>query len=165
MQSERFVEADNGRQFSKSVDGSGGSLLISVGSGMKIEVTKGVGPGAWLRNRRLAEFSDSTAATQPALDRATLEYQLDTLGNRSQESDFEKFAHALASAELCPNLLPQTGPTGGGDSKVDAETYPVADDLTLNWFIGEPEKASSERWAFAFSTMEDWATKVRQDVA
>jgi tetratricopeptide (TPR) repeat protein len=165
VQSERFVEADNGRQFSKSVDGSGGSLLISVGSGMKIEVTKGVGPGAWLRNRRLAEFSDSTAATQPALDRATLEYQLDTLGNRSQESDFEKFAHALASAELCPNLLPQTGPTGGGDSKVDAETYPVADDLTLNWFIGEPEKASSERWAFAFSTMEDWATKVRQDVA
>jgi hypothetical protein len=132
---------------------------------MKIKVIEGMGPGVWLRNRRPAEFSDSAVATQPALDRATLEYQLDTLGNRSQESDFEKFAHALASAELCPNLLPHTGPTGGGDSKVDAETYPVADDLTLNWFIGEPEKASSERWAFAFSTMEDWATKVRQDVA
>ena len=103
--------------------------------------------------------------SQPALDPAALEYQLETLGNRGQETDFEKFAHALASAELCPNLLPQTGPTGGGDSKVDAETYPIADDLTLNWFVGEPEKASRERWAFAFSTMEDWATKVRQDVA
>jgi tetratricopeptide (TPR) repeat protein len=132
---------------------------------MKIEIAEGVGPGAWLKDRRPAEFSDSTMATQPALDRATLEYQLETLGNRSQEADFEGFAHAIASAEICPNLLPQTGPTGGGDSKVDAETYPVAVDLTLNWFIGEPEKASTERWAFAFSTMEDWATKVRQDVA
>ncbi|MGC4033485.1 MAG: hypothetical protein QM754_17490 [Tepidisphaeraceae bacterium] len=132
---------------------------------MKIEVNQGLGPGAWLRNRRPEEFSDSETDTQPVLDRATLEYQLDTLGNRSQESDFEQFAHALASAEICPNLLPQTGPTGGGDSKVDAETYPVAPDLTLNWFLGEPEKASSERWAFAFSTKEDWATKVRQDVA
>jgi len=99
---------------------------------MKIEVAEGLGPGAWLRNLRPAEFSDSAVATQPALDRATLEYQLETLGNRSQESDFERFAHALASAEICPNVLPQTGPTGGGDSKVDAETYPVAGDLTLS---------------------------------
>lgn len=132
---------------------------------MKIEFTDGVGPRTWLKNRRPAEFSDSTVDAQPSLDRSTLEYQLETLGNRSQEADFERFAHALASAEICPNLLPQTGPTGGGDSKVDAETYPVAEDLTLSWFVGEPEKASSERWAFAFSTMEDWAAKVRADVA
>src|SRR5689334_11524551 len=104
----------------------GESTLNSVKSRMKIELAKGIGPGAWLKKRRPAEFSDSAVATQPALNPSILEYQLETLGNRGQESEFEGFAHALASAELCPNLLPQTGPTGGGDSKVDAETYPVA---------------------------------------
>jgi site-specific recombinase XerC len=34
--------------------------------------------------------------------------------SRSQEVKFERFARRLAEREICPNLLPQTGPTGGG---------------------------------------------------
>ena len=94
-----------------------------------------------------------------------LEYHLDTLTNRSQEVQFEHFARRLAEREICPNLLPQTGPTGGGDSKVDSETYPVADDLSLGWFIGIGREAASERWAFAFSAKKKWQEKVRSDVA
>ena len=66
--------------------------------------------------------------------------------------------------ELCPNLLPQTGPTGGGDSKVDSETYPVADELSVRWYEGIGREAAHERWAFAFSAKEDWRSKVQSDV-
>jgi hypothetical protein len=35
---------------------------------------------------------------------------LDTLTSRSQETIFENFARRLAQCEVCPNLLPHTGP-------------------------------------------------------
>lgn len=35
---------------------------------------------------------------------------------------------------ICPNLLPQTDPTGGGDSKVDSETYPVSSEISDKWY-------------------------------
>lgn len=83
-------------------------------------------PKEFLRARRPERFSDSVVSEKPSLDRSILEYHLDTLTNRSQEVDFATFARHSAEREICPNLLPQTGPTGGGDSKVDSETYPVA---------------------------------------
>jgi hypothetical protein len=54
---------------------------------------------------------------------------------------------------------------GGGDSKVDSETYPVADQISLGWYIGIGREAASERWAFAFSAKKKWQEKVRSDVA
>ncbi|WP_447978222.1 hypothetical protein [Candidatus Nitrospira bockiana] len=89
---------------------------------------------------------------------------MDTLTARKQETDFEYFCRRLAEKELCPNLLPQTGPTGGGDSKVDAETYPVADGIASRWYEGIGRDASQDRWAFAFSAKEDWRAKVQSDV-
>jgi len=119
----------------------------------------------FLRARRPENFSDTVVLEQPILDRSLLEYHLDTLTSRSQEVEFERFARRLAEQEICPNLLPQTGPTGGGDSKVDSETYPVADDLALGWYVGIGREAASERWGFAFSTMKRWRSKLRSDVA
>ena len=81
-------------------------------------------------------FSDSAIHEQQIIERSQLDYHLESLTSRSQEKDFERFARRLAEREICPNLLPQTGPTGGGDSKVDAETYPVSDTLSLAWFTG-----------------------------
>src|SRR5947209_3105859 len=121
-------------------------------------------PRDFLKARRPERFSDSVSENQPVLDRTLLEYHLDTLTNRSQETDFQNFARHLAEKEVCPNLLPQTGPTGGGDSKVDTETYPVADDLSQNWYVGIGREAASERWAFAISAKADWRTKVRSDI-
>lgn len=117
-----------------------------------------------MRTRRPELFSDSTHTTEHLLERSVLEYQLDTLTNRKQENEFEYFCRKLSEKELCPNLLPQTGPTGGGDSKADTETYPVADTIALRWYEGLGMEASKERWAFAFSAKKDWRSKVQGDV-
>jgi len=122
-------------------------------------------PRQFLKARRPERFSDSVVEQRPTLDRPLLEYHLDTLTSRSQETDFEHFALRLAQCEVCPNLLPHTGPTGGGDSKVDAETYPIADALSLVWYIGSGTQAATERWAFAFSAKKDWRGKLQSDIA
>jgi hypothetical protein len=123
-------------------------------------------PKEFLKNRRPERFSDSISQEATELDRSLLEYQLASITTRSQETDFERFARRLAQHEICPNLLPQTGPTGGGDSKVDSESYPVADSLSLAWFSGIGREASQERWAFAFSAISKnkWQSKLRSDI-
>ncbi len=84
--------------------------------------------------------------------------------SRKQELVFERFARRLAEKEICPNLVPQTGPTGGGDSKVDTETYPVSEEIAIRWYVGEPKEAAQQRWAFAISTKKTWKSKVKADV-
>ncbi|WP_152547730.1 hypothetical protein [Paenibacillus ehimensis] len=93
-----------------------------------------------------------------------MEFFLDTLTSRNQEKNFEHFCKELAQVEICPNLLPQTGPTGGGDSKVDSETYPVSDSTSFNWYSGVGRIAANERWAFAISAKREWRSKVKSDV-
>ena len=122
-------------------------------------------PKSFLKARRPERFSDTVVAEATELDRSLLEFHLSSLTSRSQETDFERFARRLCECEICPNLLPQTGPTGGGDSKVDSETYPVADTLALAWYTGLGREAAQERWAFAFSAKADWPPKVRSDIA
>jgi hypothetical protein len=122
-------------------------------------------PKEFLKKRRPERFSDSVSQDTPVLDRSTLEYHLATLTSRSEESLFEEFSRRLLERTVCPNLIPHTGPTGGGDSKVDSETYPVAETLALGWYIGSGSNAATERWAFAFSAKKDWRSKVQGDVA
>ena len=117
-----------------------------------------------MKGRRPERFSDSTEIREPLLDLSQLEYHLSSITNRSQEVDFAVFAKHLAEREVCPNLITQTSPTGGGDSKVDSETYPVADNLALGWFSGIGQEAASERWGFAFSAIRKWRPKVIADV-
>lgn len=111
------------------------------------------------------QFSDSIIVKKASLGRDFLEYYLSRISSHSQEKDFERFCKAILEAEVCPNLSPQTGPTGGGDSKVDTETYPVAEQLTESWLYGYGDKAGSERWAFAISAKADWLSKIKSDVA
>ncbi len=116
---------------------------------------------AWRPER----FSDSAPTTAPALSRTILEYHLDTLTSRNQETEFERFALAVARHSICPNLRAQTGPTGGGDGKVDTETFPVAEQLAYAWHVGETMVAASERWGFAFSAKKKWEPKLQSDIA
>ena len=120
-------------------------------------------PKDFMRERRPELFSDSQVDTVPQISRAVLENHLNTLTSRKQEIEFEHFCRKLTEKEICPNLRVQTGPTGGGDSKVDSETYPVGEAIAERWYIGCPS-AGEERWAFAFSAKEDWKTKVKSDV-
>ncbi|GAA0062653.1 hypothetical protein [Clostridium sp. CTA-1] len=110
------------------------------------------------------QFSDSKIIKKAQLSKAFMDYYLGTVSSRSQEKEFEQFCQKIIEAELCPNLLTQTGPTGGGDSKVDSETYPVAEILTETWFYGDGNKAGTERWAFAVSAKREWNGKVKSDV-
>lgn len=119
----------------------------------------------FLKRRRPHRYSDSTASETLSVDRSLLEFHLDTLTSRNQERDFEIFARHLCAKVICPNLLGQTGPTGGGDSHVDSETYPVAEGLTLSWTVGTPTKAADERWGFAFSAKKTWRPKLKSDIA
>jgi hypothetical protein len=120
-------------------------------------------PITYMRSRHPDLYSDSATVTRPQLTEDILEYRLQTLTNRNQETEFAYFARRLAQKEICPNLRPQTGPVGGGDSKVDSETIPVSSDVADVW-AGTDPTAATERWAFAFSAKEDWKTKVAQDV-
>ncbi len=117
-----------------------------------------------MKGRRPHLFSDTQVDSQPTIAREVFDHHLDTLTSRKQEIEFEYFARRLAERTICPNLRPQTGPTGGGDSKVDSETYPVSEEVSQRWYLGEPA-AGCERWAFAFSAKKRWKQKVRDDVA
>ena len=124
---------------------------------------KTFGPSRYMRERRPHLFSDSTTAQETLVTREVLSYHLETLTNQKDESRFEKFAHRMAEKFIAPNLRPQTGPTGGGDGKTDAETYPVTSEIALRWFAS-PTAKPGERIAFAFSAKKDWRSKVKSDV-
>lgn len=121
-------------------------------------------PSDFMRARRPELYSDTVYVDEPSLNKNQFEFHLDTLTQRKDEIRFEHFCRKLAEKELCPNLLPQTGPTGGGDSKTDAENYPVADSIAEHWYVGYASRAAQERWAFAFSAKKDWRPKVKSDV-
>lgn len=122
-----------------------------------------VSPKNLMRIRHPDLFSDSRVESIPRYPKEVFEYHLDTLTSRKQEYQFEHFCRKLAEKEICPNLRVQTGPTGGGDSKVDTETYPVAPEIAERWWIGLPS-SGVERWAFAFSAKKAWKAKVKADV-
>lgn len=121
-------------------------------------------PSAFMRGRRPTLYSDTLVESSAPLARDAFEYRLQTITARSEEAQFQRFVHALLEVEVCPNLVPQTGPTGGGDSKVDAETYAVADAIAERWWSGVAREAATEQWAFAISAMQDWRKKARQDI-
>ncbi len=127
-------------------------------------VTLGMRPSEYMRMARPELFSDSGGRSAYRLDRAVFDHHLETLTSRNQHQAFELFCRDLCGRLICPNLKPATGPEGGGDSKADTETISVAEEIKVLHYIGQPA-AGQERWAFAFSAKEDWASKVRSDVA
>ena len=120
-------------------------------------------PVTYMRNRHPDLYSDSATVSSVELSQGLLEYHLETITNRNQETEFAHFARRLAEKEIFPNLRPQTGPTGGGDSKADSETVPVSSEISELW-VGSDPRAGEERWAFAFSAKKDWKGKVARDV-
>lgn len=120
-------------------------------------------PSQYMRGRRPHLFSDSKKVGQIELEREVLSHHLETLTKQNAEKIFEHFAKRLAEKFISPNIRPQTGPTGGGDGKTDAESFPVAKEISDRWFIADVS-GGSERRAFAFSAKEDWRDKVQSDV-
>src|SRR5579872_1301249 len=121
-------------------------------------------PSAFMRKLRPENYSDTKARSAYLLDRDVFDHRLETITNRNETHDFEIFCRKLCERTICPNLRPQTGPEGGGDSKVDTESLPQSEDIATLTYVGEAN-GGRERWAFAFSAKKRWAEKVRSDVA
>lgn len=135
-----------------------------MGDGQVDQVApRGVSPSKFMRELRPEYYSDTKERAAYVLSPSTLEYHLDSLTSRNQSHDFEIFCRKLCERVICPNLRPQTGPEGGGDTKADTETYPVANEIAGLTYVGEANNGR-ERWAFAFSAKRTWADKARNDV-
>ncbi|WP_339713468.1 hypothetical protein [uncultured Sneathiella sp.] len=122
-----------------------------------------ISPSQFMRELRPEYYSDTTDRVAYALETTTLEYHLDTITERNQTQAFEVFCRKLCERTICPNLRPHTGPDGGGDSKVDTETYPISEETASLFYVGKTNSAR-EKWAFAFSAKKTWSSKVRDDV-
>lgn len=120
-------------------------------------------PSEVMRANRPELYSDSESAGAYKLTRSVLSHHLSSLTERNEHKPFEEFCRALAQREICRNLRPQTGPEGGGDGKVDTETYPVAESVRAGWYEGIAN-SEGEKWAVAISAKKTWTTKVWSDV-
>lgn len=116
------------------------------------------------RNNRPQKFSDSKVVRKAELTKEVFQYQMDRLSNDMKQDQFENLTRSLALRFVTPNLIPQTGPTGGGDGKTDLETHPVADEIAEKWYVADGGCHGSEKWAVAISCREDWDVKVKNDV-
>lgn len=118
----------------------------------------------FLKARYPNRYSDSLDDQAPSLSKDSVLFFLGNLSSQNKEHEFESFCRTIIRSTIAPNLIIQTGPTGGGDSKVDSETYPVDETLAEIWPYPESINASGERWAFAMSIKRDWRAKAQSDV-
>jgi len=121
---------------------------------------------AYYRKLRPEKFSDSMVVYEIPLTRELFDKQLELLSTKKMQSEFENFIVGCAQRLITPNIKPQTGPDGGGDGKVDAETYKVSSDISDKWYVAEGGALGNEKWAFAISCInkDKWKQKVAGDV-
>jgi hypothetical protein len=123
-----------------------------------------ISPSEFYRQRHPEFFSDSEDITDIILPKEVLAYEIEKISANQKQDLFETLCRRLAEKFICPNLIPQVGPTGGGDGKTDAETYSVSRLISERWFIPRDGWKNDEKWAFAFSAKENWKAKVELDV-
>jgi hypothetical protein len=121
-------------------------------------------PSEFYRLRRPEYFSDSETIYDIELPKEQLAFELSQITTNQKHDEFENLCRKLAEKTICPNLIPQVGPTGGGDGKTDSETYPVSDLISDRWFIPEQGWEKDEKWAFAFSAKSTWKSKAESDI-
>ena len=107
-------------------------------------------------------FSDSRVEKEK-IDKEQFKYILSTLSTDMRQDAFENLTRCCIIKLITPNIIPQTGPTGGGDAKADFITYPVSDKVSALWSVAEGNK-NNEIWAFAVSTKKEWSQKMDSDV-
>ena len=121
-------------------------------------------PSEFYKWRRPEYFSDSEIKYQTELPKEHLAFILTQISTDQKQDEFESLCRKLSEKFIAPNLIPQVGPTGGGDGKTDSETYPVSSEISERWFIPENGWNKDEKWAFAFSAKADWKSKAKSDI-
>ena len=121
-------------------------------------------PSQFYRKIRPEYFSDSDYIHEYQLTREHLAFELSQISTNQKQDEFEVLCRRLAEKFIAPNLIPQVGPTGGGDGKTDSETYPVSTSISDRWFIPENGWDKDEKWAFAISSKAAWKGKAKGDI-
>ncbi len=121
-------------------------------------------PREFYRERHPDEFSDTRHEEVLDFDREVIDHALISITGKGQDHAFESFCSRVCGRRICHNIIPNTGQAAGGDGKVDADTFPVADSLSITFYEGVIRVASHERWAFAFSAERTWRSKLQRDV-
>ncbi|MDM1373820.1 hypothetical protein [Myroides marinus] len=121
-------------------------------------------PSQFYREIRPEFFSDSKIVAKVILPREQLDYEISQISTNQKHDSFETLSRKLAEKLISPNLIPQVGPTGGGDGKTDSESYPVSNFISNRWYISNNKWNENENWAFAISAKKDWKPKVKSDV-
>ena len=75
-------------------------------------------PSQFYRNRRPEYFSDSKIVAKVVLPREQLDFELSQISTNLKHDSFATLCRKLAEKLISPNLIPQVGPTGGGDGKM-----------------------------------------------
>jgi len=121
-------------------------------------------PSQFYRNLRPEFFSDSKIVAKVILPREQLDYEISQISINLKHDSFASLCKRLGEKLISPNLIPQVGPTGGGDGKTDSETYPVSNFISDRWFVSSNKWNEDENWAFAISSVQKWKPKVISDV-
>lgn len=116
------------------------------------------------RKLRPEYFSDSKIEYKVKLPKEHLAYEINMISTNQKHDAFEVLCRKLAEKFISPNLIPQVGPTGGGDGKTDSETYPTSVNIADRWFTPENGWTKDENWAFAISAKKEWKSKIKSDV-
>jgi hypothetical protein len=121
-------------------------------------------PSDIYKEMRPEYFSDSETKYKIKLPRETLAFELAKISTNQKQDEFENLCRRLAEKFIVPNLIPQVGPTGGGDGKTDSETHPISTTISDRWFIPENGWDKDEKWAFAISSKAEWKGKAKGDI-
>ena len=121
-------------------------------------------PSEFYKMNRPEYFSDSETVYEVQLPKETLAFELAQITTNQKQDEFETLCRKLAEKFITPNLIPQVGPTGGGDGKTDFETHPVSESISDRWFVPENGWDKDEKWAFAISAKKTWKSKAKGDV-
>lgn len=120
-------------------------------------------PSQLYRLMRPEFFSDSTMEPEK-MTRAQFKYELSQISTNQKQDAFEEFTRRCVQKLITPNIIPQTGPTGGGDAKADLISYPVSKATSSLWTVPEGGSNGNEKWTFAISSVQKWSTKMDSDV-
>lgn len=96
-----------------------------------------------------------------------IEYTLETLNRDNGGAKFENLATDLAEKEICSNIIPSTGPYGGGDKGVDAKTHSTIlteSSGTYRLFQSPVTTPTNKKMIFAYSINKDWKDKLKKDI-
>ena len=129
--------------------------------GMEIDTADIKSPYLFYRKLRPECFSDSH--TEKTMGEDMFCFYMNNLSKNMKQDQFEEMTRQMVGKLVTPNLIPSTGPTGGGDGKTDLETYSVDDAISEKWYYSDACKGN-EKWAFAISCKEDWKSKIQSDV-